>query len=49
MTRNDSFRQLVENARESAKSRTRALKNGPNHPVLVDEFDRERMGIAAKE
>lgn len=50
MTRYDEFhRELVGKPSDRPKMQTRALRRQPNHPVPVDEFDRERMGIAAKE
>ncbi len=49
MTRNDGFRPFHRKEEVSAKSRAAPWKQELNHPVPVDEFDRERMGLAAKE
>jgi hypothetical protein len=49
MTRREDFRQLVRNGKDPAKSQATPRNRGINHPVPLDEFDRERMGIAAKE
>lgn len=50
MTRNDGFRlRPADNSSDRRMVNARALRQELNHPVPVDEFDRERMGIAAKE
>jgi hypothetical protein len=49
MTRNDGFRPFPGKEDGSVKSQTLSLKQELNHPVPMDEFDRERMGLAAKE
>ncbi len=49
MTRNDHFRQFPGNGKDSTRSQATPLNQELNRPVPVDEFDRQRMGIAAKE
>ncbi len=49
MTWNDGFRPLPRKSEDSAKSRVAPFARGLNHPVPLAEFDRERMGVAAKE
>ena len=50
MTRNSELRrELVGNASDRMRMLARSTRQEPNHPVSIDEFDRTRMGIAAKE
>lgn len=50
MTRNNDFRrEFVETVSDRTKILAKSPRQESNHPVPVDEFDRERMGIAAKE
>ena len=49
MTRNDGFRTFPGKEKGSVKSQTPPFKQELNHLVPTDEFDRERMGLAAKE
>jgi hypothetical protein len=49
MTRNDGFRPFLHKEESSAKSQTAAFRQEMNRPVPLDAFDRERMGLAAKE
>lgn len=49
MTRNDGFRRFPGKRDAPAKSQTSPLKRELNHSVPLDEFDREQMGLAAKE
>ena len=49
MTRNDGFREFAGYRWDRVKSAATPPKPELNHPVPVDEFDRERMGIASKE
>jgi hypothetical protein len=50
MTRNRDFRrQFVSRMNGLIKDQARPLKREHNHPVPLDEFDREGMGLAAKE
>lgn len=50
MTHNAVFRrELAGQPGIRPKMQARPPRQEPNHPVPVDEFDRERMGIAAKE
>jgi hypothetical protein len=50
MTRIDVLRHELT-GRPAIRSKMQARSSGQerNHPVPVDEFDRERMGIASKE
>jgi len=45
----DIPRQLVNHSNAPAQVKFTRLRQERNHPVPLDEFDRERMGIAAKE
>lgn len=49
MIRNDVSRPQPNKEESSAKSYTAPLRQELNHPVLLDEFDRRHMGLAAKE
>jgi hypothetical protein len=50
MPRNDDIRrQLVGRPNTVARAQTTRLRQETNHPVPIDEFDREGMGVAAKE
>jgi len=50
MTDNEVFRrELAAQPGIRPRMQVRPPRQEPNHPVPVDEFDRERMGIAAKE
>ena len=42
-------RELAGGESDSRKVQARPLRQESNHPVPVNEFDREHMGIAAKE
>lgn len=47
--KDDSRRKSVLDGDSFAKSKFQPSGKGPNHPVAVDQFDEEHMGIAAKE
>lgn len=50
MTRNCEFHgEPVSQAIDRRKIQFRTARQEHNHPVTVEEFDRERMGVAAKE
>jgi hypothetical protein len=50
MPRNDdSRRQLVGRPNKVARAQATRFRQETNHPVPIDEFDRESMGVAAKE
>ena len=50
MNRFDRVRpQSESNANSFSKVQAQSLRHEPNHPVPVDEFGREGMGVAAKE
>lgn len=50
MTGNDEFRgEPIRLAIARRKMQSRTARQEHNHPVTVDEFDREHMGVAAKE
>lgn len=47
--KNDRSRASADQRRVPANVQTEPVKQDHNHPVTVEEFDREHMGIAAKE
>ena len=49
MTRNVGFQLFPCKEGGSSKSQTTRSKQELNRPVAIEEFDRERMGLAAKE
>ena len=46
---NDLRREFVATASGRTKVQPRPMRHEPNHPVPVEEFARESMGLAAKE
>lgn len=49
MTLNNGYRPFPGKGKGPSKSRDAPFTQVLNHPVPIDEFDRERMGLAAKE